>query len=377
MIDIRDGELYDLLRFSSFSGDVDSQCLSYALKVGLALVLERLIRIQTHSAIDEQPEKTVDALAEELRAPYYDQNLPLDVKREIDKKAISWHYRAGTPSAVEELLQVVYGGGELIEWWDFEDPPYDHYTFDLETNAPLRPETWGRVLDMLDRVKNVRSHLRRLIYKRKAEIEWGAGLSLKSIPERYTASWPEGDRETGIPAITGGSFQSAPLHTATPHESESQAEMETVLALAVVRYFLRIADAAQRDAEASLQTRSAGSLDSVRMRIGQPAERQAGAELTTSAAYSLESKPVRFTRSPDSTVAARLTTFAAHALESQAVHLTHSPDRSAAAQAAGGLGLGAAAMHMRTSIRSPDRTARMTGRFFSGTVTPIPLRTNA
>lgn len=166
MIRLADGELRDYLPVT-MKNNVDMVCLSYALKKAT----ERLIRYNRASMIyhfiDNAPESILDLLAVELRSLYYADTLPVEKKREIVKNTLRWHSQAGTPGAVAEMVKVVFGEGEVVEWPDFDEPPYTPGTFDIVTNAQLTPDILEYFVSVIDRVKNVRSHLRRILIKRE------------------------------------------------------------------------------------------------------------------------------------------------------------------------------------------------------------------
>ena len=141
-----------------------AKCISYAIqKVGEDL-LQTAATTMCASLIDRLEEEILDYLAVELRAMYYDQSLPIESKRELIRGAYSaWYMKAGTPAAVGELVQTVFGEGEVVEWFDTEASPY---TFDIVTNAPLTENILDDFERIISRVKNQRSHLRRVLVNR-------------------------------------------------------------------------------------------------------------------------------------------------------------------------------------------------------------------
>lgn len=166
MIKLSDGELRDYLP-STMKNDVDMVCLSYAIKKATERLLEYQKSSMIYHFIDSLPEQILDVLAVELRSPYYTDSLDIEVKRNIVKNTLRWHTKAGTPSAVNEMIEVIFGEGEIVEWPDFNEPPYTSGTFDIVTNARLTPDILDYFVSVIDRVKNVRSHLRRILIKRE------------------------------------------------------------------------------------------------------------------------------------------------------------------------------------------------------------------
>ena len=163
MIKLTEGALADLWPDKS-SPEINA--LSAALLQGVKLAAEHADRTMCYAGIDKLLDAALDELAVENRSMYYDQTAALDVKRSVVKGTLNWYTHAGTPSAVAELVAAVFGGGDVVEWFDYSDPPYTPWTFDVVSSGPIgAQETFE---DMLKKVKNVRSHLRRVVYAREA-----------------------------------------------------------------------------------------------------------------------------------------------------------------------------------------------------------------
>ena len=175
MIDVYSGELKDL-----WPDNKESEFLafSYAIKG----IMDRLIEFDQHSMIyadvDNLPENILDHLAVELRAMYYTQDLDLDTKRTIIKNTLIWYMGFGTVGTMEELMQIIFGVGSVVENWDFDDEPIGPYLFDVLTDAPDSLVSWdiiNYVATMVDKIKNARSQLRRIGFNRK--IQSGARMA--------------------------------------------------------------------------------------------------------------------------------------------------------------------------------------------------------
>jgi len=210
MIKFPDGELLDLLP-SSLKNDTDMICLSYALKkaVGRLLAYER--SAMTQNFVDSLPEKILDVLAVELRSPYYLDNMEIGVKREIIKNTLIWHTKAGTASAVSEMIGIVFGEGAVVEWPDFDEPPYTPGTFDIVTNAQMTEDITDFFMTVIERVKNERSHVRRVLIKREMEMHEYVAVGGTSSPKRAITNHEQG-RENGIhmDAVSASGIISSP-----------------------------------------------------------------------------------------------------------------------------------------------------------------------
>lgn len=181
MIDLYHGELLDMLPVQ-MAREEEQICISYALKKGIQLILDRADMTRTQAVIDSLPERILDVLAVELNAPYYREDLPLDKKREIIKRTLLWHLTAGTPSAMRELIDIVIGEGTIVEWPDYKDPPYTPGTFDILTDVQITEKIVELFIAIIERVKNERSHLRRLHVHRRMEAQWYIGVGGRTEP---------------------------------------------------------------------------------------------------------------------------------------------------------------------------------------------------
>lgn len=192
MIKFPDGELLDLLPYQ-LKSDVDMICLSYALKCAMKKVLAYERSAMTSNFIDSLPEKILDVLAVELRSPYYLDSMDIEVKRKIIKNTLIWHTIAGTRAATAEMVETVFGEGEVIEWPDFDEGEQEPYTFDIVTNARFTEDTYALLLEVIERVKNERSHLRRILIDRWVYMTESVGSGAISSPEIIVTDHPQVD----------------------------------------------------------------------------------------------------------------------------------------------------------------------------------------
>lgn len=144
----------------------EMQAISYALQKAVAMVIEKAEKTKCFFDIDKLDEKTLDYFAVEQRAMYYSQTLPIEQKKAIIKNTLNWYTKAGTPAAVSEMVDVVLGGGKVVEWFDFDEPPYTPGTFDIVTSALMTSDIMEELTGLVQKVKNVRSHVRRVIVER-------------------------------------------------------------------------------------------------------------------------------------------------------------------------------------------------------------------
>lgn len=155
MIRFKDAELISVLPYYVRS-DADVQAISYAFRIGMSKLIAYAALSTLYGDIDSLPEQILDLMALELQSQYYDESMGIETKREIIKKTISWHAKGGTLSAVQEVIETVFGEGKVVEWDAFDGEPG---TFYIETNAELSSEGLQRFQEIIAKVKNSSSHL--------------------------------------------------------------------------------------------------------------------------------------------------------------------------------------------------------------------------
>lgn len=194
MIKFKDGQITDLLP-PSMAKNVEMQCVSYALQKQVQKIMALADQTRTVAMIDQLPESILDILATELRTPYYQESMDLETKRNIIKRTLLWHTKAGTPSAVSELIEIVFGEGGVVEWFDYDEPPYTPGTFDIVTNAQMTEEIAEYFLTIIRRVKNTRSHIRRILINRAMEMDERVAAGVYTAPECYATNSPQGRKQ--------------------------------------------------------------------------------------------------------------------------------------------------------------------------------------
>lgn len=165
MTDLYNGQITDLLN-NAHRYDPEVIAFSYAILQEKRRIMQELAQTRTMSVIDDLPESILDVLAVELRTPYYVDSLSVDAKREIIKKSFLWAARAGTVSAVEELVQTVFGeSGEVVEWFKYDGIPGK---WQLKVDLSQHPDLLDRSLDEINRllklVGRCSAHLEKVIY---------------------------------------------------------------------------------------------------------------------------------------------------------------------------------------------------------------------
>lgn len=204
MIKLSEGELLDLLP-SQMKTDPDMICLSYALKCAVEDMLEYEKGTMTQNFIESLPEKILDVLVVELRSPYYLQDMDIETKRKIIADTLVWHTKAGTPSAVSEMIAAVFGNGYVVEWFNFTEGDQTPGYFDIVTSARMTEDIVDYFMRVIERVKNERSHIRRVLIERSVHQNEYVGSGATSSPKvPVTNNKTKGDGITESQSMASG-----------------------------------------------------------------------------------------------------------------------------------------------------------------------------
>lgn len=180
MIDLRDCGTCDILPVV-LRKDVYVQAAGYALRETIRMLLEKIDRTSGYAALDIMPDEIIDLLAEEFRAQYYDASLSQQDKREAVKKALLWHCKAGTVSAVRELTNLIWksGSAKVQEWFEYGADPY-LFRILLGTDMSIEEVLIDAFLDSIWKVKNTRSHLESIAFMRELDNVLYVGAATRS-----------------------------------------------------------------------------------------------------------------------------------------------------------------------------------------------------
>jgi phage tail P2-like protein len=191
-------EFKDLLP-TSVKDDPKFQAAAKSLDNIFIQTNERVKNLLIYSRIDEIDEDTLDKLAWQFGIDYYEgygQVQTLDEKRMLAKIAITQKWYKGTRFSIERIPEILGYPIEIIEWWQeslIEDmQPYEFDVFIDTSLITVNPKFYTDVWQLIDRLKNVRSHLRKI-------------QAMIAIREKLYMGVISGGFETGIvlPKLTG------------------------------------------------------------------------------------------------------------------------------------------------------------------------------
>lgn len=161
MADIREISILDAAS-PNLAEDPECAALLNAASAAFRKLADKAEMLILLPNIDRQPSEIVDALAYHYHVDFYDASLPLETRRNLVKNHNEWHRIKGTPEAVERIIQTLFGDGYLVEW--FQRDGMEPYTFEVHTtNAAAAEEKLQQFVAAINAVKNVRSHMTRIV----------------------------------------------------------------------------------------------------------------------------------------------------------------------------------------------------------------------
>lgn len=176
MISFVDSEILNILP-DDFKTKPECIALSYALKRANQKLVKYTDNTSVYAVIDTLPEKMLDILAIELRTQYYDDTFPIEKKRALVKNTMQWYHRAGTVSAVQEMIDNVFTSGMILEWYETGGEPG---TFTISTTNLITPELIEEFNKVVRNVKNVRSHLENIVVGNKVDMNFNVAIGICS-----------------------------------------------------------------------------------------------------------------------------------------------------------------------------------------------------
>ena len=127
-----------------------------------------IAEVLIYPAIDMLGSELINTLAIQMHCDFYDDTLPLAVRRNLVKNSIAWHRIKGTPAAVEQMIQTVYQTGVVEEWFDYGGEPF-FFKVNLG-DSQITTQKIKNLIKMINASKNVRSWLEVLRFSKSIDI---------------------------------------------------------------------------------------------------------------------------------------------------------------------------------------------------------------
>ena len=175
--------LFDILP-QNLLEDQQIKAAAQALDAELQKITEATKEALLLPRLDELPEAVIDLLAWQWHVDFYEPSMSLETKRQLVRESIAWHRLKGTKAAVEKMVQAVFRGGVVTEWFEYGGEPY-HFRVDILSAPQITAENTTRLLNVIDASKNIRSWLDEITYRRDLQdsLHYAAAPTLHTIYE--------------------------------------------------------------------------------------------------------------------------------------------------------------------------------------------------
>lgn len=96
-------------------------------------------------------DKLLDIVARDLHVDFYDDTYPIEVKQKLIDESMIIHMEKGTGKSVENLINAVFGDGQVEEWFEYGGEPF-HFRI-LTSNQSVTNERAQEFIRALNSVK--------------------------------------------------------------------------------------------------------------------------------------------------------------------------------------------------------------------------------
>ncbi|WP_297429331.1 phage tail protein I [Clostridium sp.] len=157
MISIYEASILDLLP-PNLKSDADVIAAAKAVDNEFLLIVNEVKECILLPKIDDiDNSDLIDLLAWQMHVDFYDNTLPIDIRRNLVKNSIKWHRIKGTPQAVIDVATSVFGRTKLTEWFEYGADPY-YFKLDVNvTEQGASPENIKKIETLVNAYKNKRS----------------------------------------------------------------------------------------------------------------------------------------------------------------------------------------------------------------------------
>ncbi len=167
MKDLRNVDLLEL-QTNFMKQDPTTQALCSALTPQMQKVANEVKLCLIYSRIDELSDQVLDELAWQMKIDWYDATADIVIKRQLIKTAPIIKRCLGTPYAVEEVIKIYFGDGEVEEWFEYDG---ERGMFKVMTsNTSVTGELAQQFIRVLEAVKRKSSHLEEIIISLSGEM---------------------------------------------------------------------------------------------------------------------------------------------------------------------------------------------------------------
>lgn len=157
MIELKGSRFTQILP-ENLASQRETQALAYAIGRQVDKLLALSDRARPFAALETSSEQLLDYLAVELRTPSYRQDYSVDVKRVLVQRTLIFYATMGTPGAVDEIIETIFGSGQIEEWFGYGGQPH-HFRATIAAGGAIGEEELAEFRRVLASVKRLSSWL--------------------------------------------------------------------------------------------------------------------------------------------------------------------------------------------------------------------------
>lgn len=117
-----------------------------------------------YSRIDELKEDVLDVLAYDMHVDWYNEEYPIEAKRDIIKHSVQVHKRMGTKYAIEKALGALYPESEVEEWFQYGGEPF-HFRIVCDVTKGRIEASWAELVRAVKMYKRLSAHMEEVTYQ--------------------------------------------------------------------------------------------------------------------------------------------------------------------------------------------------------------------
>lgn len=157
MIELKGSRFTQILP-ENLASQRETQALAYAIGRQVNKLLDLSDRARPFAALETASEQLLDYLAVELRTPSYRQDYSVEVKRVLVQRTLIFYATMGTPGAVDEIIETIFGSGQIEEWFGYGGQPH-HFRATIAAGGAIGEEELAEFRRVLASVKRLSSWL--------------------------------------------------------------------------------------------------------------------------------------------------------------------------------------------------------------------------
>lgn len=158
MINLQGSRFTDIMP-ENLASQLETQAFAYALGRQIEKLCTYADGVHIYAAVASMPEKILDVLAIELQTPAYNQQLSVEVKRELIKGTLYFYSRLGTPAAVNWVIRSVFGNGSMEDWYSYGGEPHHFRVYVGNGGNMATLENLSEFYRLVARIKRLSSWL--------------------------------------------------------------------------------------------------------------------------------------------------------------------------------------------------------------------------